>query len=64
MNIERTAIVERHTAGTFIAGFAIILQVFAVDGFGQNTGTGGFAHTPWTTKQKGMRQRVVADRIF
>jgi hypothetical protein len=40
------------------------LQIFAVDGFGQNTGTGCFAHPSWSAKQKGMRQGAVSDRIF
>jgi hypothetical protein len=40
------------------------LNIFAVDGLCQNTGTGGFAHTPRTAKQKGMRQLIVADGIL
>jgi hypothetical protein len=48
----------------FVTGLSIRLQGLAVDGFGQDAGTGGFAHSPWTTKQKGMRQVIVADGVF
>ena len=34
-----------------------------VDLFGQNTGTGGFAHTSWTAEQQGLGQMVVLDGI-
>ena len=47
-----------------VAGFAIGLQVFAVDGFCQNAGAGGFAHTSWPTKKKRMRQVIALNGIL
>lgn len=48
----------------FAAGLYIGRGVFAVDGFGEDTGAGGFAHTARTAKQVRMRQVVVPDRVF
>jgi hypothetical protein len=40
------------------------LRRLTIDGFGQDAGTGRFTYTPWTAKQKSMRQVVIADGIF
>ncbi len=47
-----------------VAGFAIGAYIFTIDGFGQDTGTGGFTHAPRTAKQEGMRQLLVLNGIF
>jgi hypothetical protein len=64
MNIQRGAFIKGNAGMTGITGFPIGAGVFAVNGFGQNTGAGGFAHSPRPTKQKSMCQLVVADGIF
>ncbi len=64
MDIERGAIVEGLTRVAGVAGLAILAQVFAVDGFGQDPGTGCFAHAPWSAEQKCMRKMLLKDRIF
>src|SRR6218665_2647988 len=50
MNIERSPIVERHTAVTGVTGFSIGCTIFTVNGFGKYAGTGSFAHTPGATE--------------
>ena len=37
MNIEGRIVVKRNAGFTFIAGFDVLIQVFAVDGFCQYT---------------------------
>ena len=64
MDIERGAIVEGLTGIAGVAGPAILGQVFAIDGFGQDPGTGCFAHASWTAEQKCMRKVLLKDRIF
>ena len=64
MNIERSSIVETHATVAGIACLAIGLKVFAIDGFGQNAGTGGFSHAPRTAKQESMSQGTLPDCIF
>lgn len=64
MDIERAAFVEGNAGVTLVAGLAIGLEIFAVDGFCQDTGTGSFSHTAWTAEQKGMRKLVIADGVF
>lgn len=49
---------------TLVTGLAIRLQVLAVDGFSQDTRTGGFSHATRTAKQESMRQLVVANGIL
>lgn len=49
---------------TLVAGFAVGLQIFAVDGFGQDTGTGGFTYAPRAAKQKSMCELLITDGIF
>jgi hypothetical protein len=64
MYIERASIVEGLTGIAGIAGLAILPQIFTVDGFGQDPGTGCFAHAPWPAEQKCMRKMLLKDRIF
>jgi len=62
--IQRSAFVEGHAGTAFVAGFSIGQAVFAIDGFGQYPGAGGFAHTPGAAEQKSMRKLFVFYRIL
>lgn len=64
MNIQRDAFVKRDAGMAFVTGFSVRLRVFAIDGFGQYPGAGGFTDTPGTAEKKGMRKLVIADRIL
>ena len=64
MYIERASIVEGLTGIAGVAGLTIFPQIFTVDGFGQDPGTGCFTHAPWPAEQKCMRKMLLKDRIF
>ena len=55
---------KRLARSTNPAGFTIGLQVFAIDGFGQDTRTGSFAHAARPAEQKRLRQLVIFDGVF
>ena len=62
MNVERGAVIEGNTGLAGITGLAVF-WVLAIDGFCQDAGAGGLAHTPRTAKQKCMRQLLIPDGI-
>lgn len=64
MNIKRGIFVEGSTTATNITSFTIRSDIFTVNGFCHDTGTGCFSHAAWTAKQKGLRQMVVFDGVF
>ena len=64
MDVHRRTCVKTHAALAGIAGLPIGLEVFAVDGFGEDPRTGGFAHTARTAEQESMRQLLIADGVF
>src|SRR5690606_5251554 len=64
MNIEGVTVLERKAAVARAAGFCFRRQVLAIDGFGKNTGAGGFTNTAGTTEQKCLSKLIVLDRIF
>ena len=64
MNIERAVGIKAFARLTFVAGFGFGRKVFAVDGFGQNTGTGSFTNPSWTAEQESLGQMVAANGIF
>src|SRR5574343_1752196 len=64
MNIHRSTCIKGNTAGTGITSFALSCWVGTVDGLGQASGTGGFTHSSWTTKQKSMCQLLIANGIL
>jgi hypothetical protein len=49
---------------TGVAGFSFPGFVFAIDGFSQYPGTGSFAHSTRSAKQKSMSQLIMADSVF
>jgi hypothetical protein len=49
---------------TGITCFPLFSFVFAIDGFRQYPGTGGFAHATGSAKQKSMGQLIVPDGIL
>jgi len=63
-DVEGTLVVETETGFTGIAGLSLWSRVQTIDGFGKNSGTGGFANASGTAKQVGVRQLVVFDRVF
>ena len=63
-NIQGSTVVKRHTAWASVTCLAIGLEIFAIDGFCENTGAGGFTYSPWAAKKKGMRKGVVKNGIF
>ena len=63
-NVHGAAIGETAAAFTFAASFSVGGKVGAVDGFGQNAGTGGFADATRTAEKKGLGKLVGADGIF
>ena len=63
-NIHGAAISKTAAAFTFAASFGVGGKVGAVDGFGQNAGTGGFANATGTAEKKGLGKLVGADGIF
>jgi hypothetical protein len=59
INIEGAAILERLAGITFATCFKLSSHFFAVDGFGENSGTGSFAHPSWPTEKEGLSEVVV-----
>ena len=55
-DIQGTLFVERLTTLTLVAGLAIYCGVLAVDGLGEDTGTGGLSHTTRTAEEIGVSQ--------
>ena len=55
-DIQGTLFVERLTTLTRIAGLAVCCGVLAVDGLGEDTGTGGLSHTTRTAEEIGVSQ--------
>ena len=64
VDIVTSVVIKCHTRFTLVTGFGIGRQVAAIDGLGKNAGTGGFSHTPWTTKQVRMGQLLASDGIL
>jgi hypothetical protein len=64
MDIQGCAFVKCSAAMAFITCFTIGLEVFAINGFGENSGTGGFSNTSWPAKKKGMGKSILPDSIF
>jgi len=64
MDVKGTLGIERSAGITVVAGFTVWRSVLAVDGLGENPGTGGFAHAPGTTKKKCLGKMTVPDRVF
>src|SRR5574343_1416323 len=64
MPIHRSSCIKRNAAGTGITSFAFSRRIGTVDGLGQNSGTSGFTHSSWTTKQKSMCQLLIAYSIL
>jgi len=50
VDVQRTLFVESLAGLTFVAGLAVGLRVEAVNGFGENAGTGGLADTTGSTE--------------
>ena len=63
-NIEGTLFVERLTGFTMAAGLTFGCRSQAVDGFGENTGTGCLSDTTWTAEQVGMGQFPASYGVF
>jgi len=64
IDVERGVVVEGTARLAFVAGLEVLGRVEAVDGLGQDTGAGRFAHATRTAKQEGLRQGVVADGVL
>ena len=47
-----------------VTGFPFLCLVLTINRLGKDPRTGSLAHTPRTAKQEGMRQLVIANRIF
>ncbi len=61
--IEGCSFVETAAVGTLITSFSLGSDVPAIDGLGQDAGTGRFTNPARTTKQKGMCQLFLPDGI-
>lgn len=56
VNVERAVGVEALAGLALAAGLVVVAQVLAVNGFSQNTGTGGLPYAARTAKQERVRQ--------
>ncbi len=64
IDVVGTLFVERLARFALVASLAFGTEMFAVDGLGENTGTGSLANASWTTEQIGMRQFATHDGIL
>ena len=55
-DVQGTLLVERLAALTLVAGLACCRGILAVDGLGEDTGTGGLSYTTRSAEEVGMRQ--------
>ena len=55
--------IEGQTGFALIAGFAFRGDVLAVDGLGENPGTGSLSHTPGAAEQVSVAQEIVLNGI-
>lgn len=63
-DIHGHAVVERHAVFALVAGFHIGGGVGAIDGLGQDAGTGSLAHAARTAEKKRLGQLVGTDGVF
>jgi hypothetical protein len=61
MDGDALAFIESAAGVALVAGLPLRSEVFAVDGLGQDTGTGSFAYSPGAGKQKGVSQLIHQD---
>src|SRR5258707_9046474 len=54
VDVEGGAVVEGYAGRTGVTGLAFRADVLAIDGLGQDTGTGGLANATRTAKQESM----------
>jgi hypothetical protein len=52
--IEGGTFVKRDAGVTFITGFPVLVGRFAIDGLGEDTGTGGLAYPTWTAEEESV----------
>ena len=64
MHVERGVFLEGHARGAHPTRLNVGRQVGAVDGFGQNTGTGGFAYAAGAAKQERLGQVLALDGVL
>ena len=64
VDIQGTSLVEGAARFAFVASLALGRHVFTVDGFGEDTGTGGLSYATRAAEQVGMRQLILADSVF
>ena len=55
-DVQRTLLVKRLTAFTFVTGLTLSCRVLTVDSFGKDTCTSGLTHTSRTAEQVGVCQ--------
>jgi len=55
-DVEGTLLIERLATFTLVASLTVFTGMLAVDGLGENTGTGCLAHTTWTTEKVGVSE--------
>ena len=64
MNVEGVAILERLARCANPASLAVGLQIFAINGFGEDARAGSFAYATRPAEQKRLRQLVIFDGVF
>jgi hypothetical protein len=62
--IERGTFIKRLAGSAYITWLCFFFGVFAVDDFGQDTGTGGLTYTSGSCEKKCMRQLIGLQCIF
>jgi hypothetical protein len=64
VNGIRASLGKRNTGFTGSAGFHTFSGIEAIDGFGKDPGTGGFANTPGAAEKIGMGKLFPSDGIL
>ena len=64
VDIERPLLIEGLATLALIAGVKSVLRVKTVNGFRENTRTGGFAHSSRSAEEICMRQMVLTDSVL
>jgi len=62
--VKRTLLIEAFARFASVASLAVGQWLHAVDGFGKNARTSGFAYASWATKQISMCQMVLSNCVF
>ena len=63
-DVKRALFVERLTALTVFASLSGLCGIHTVNGFGEDTGTGGFSHTSGTAEEVGVSEFSALYRIL